>query len=142
MAKRQSKPVITGVSQEQANEAFAQYAKSDASIKKINAEIELQCAKVREKYASKLAELDCDRETAFDTLQAYATENQAELFSKKKSLEMTHGTGEGIFAVVHPHERGDSQRQVTHRERNGGHGREDGEMWYLCNSGRDLLCRT
>lgn len=92
MAKRQKKTVITGVTREAAEEAFAQYAKADASINKINAEIELQCAKIREKYQSQLGTLACDRECAFDTLQAYATENQAELFSKKKSLDMAHGT--------------------------------------------------
>lgn len=91
MATRQKKTVITGVTRETAEEAFAQYAKADASINKIQAEIELQCAKVREKWQQKLGELQCERECAFDTLQAFATENQVELFAKKKSLEMTHG---------------------------------------------------
>ena len=90
--KRQKKTVITGVTREAAEEAFAQYAKADAQIEKINAEIDLQCAKIREKYQSQLGTLACDRECAFDTLQAYATENQAELFTKKKSLDMAHGT--------------------------------------------------
>lgn len=90
--KRQKKTVITGVTREAAEEAFAQYAKADAQIEKINAEIDLQCAKIREKYQSQLGSLACDRECAFDTLQAYATENQAELFTKKKSLDMAHGT--------------------------------------------------
>lgn len=90
--KRQKKTVITGVTREVAEEAFAQYAKADAQIEKINAEIDLKCAKIREKYQQKLGELMCDRECAFDTLQAYATENQAELFTKKKSLDMAHGT--------------------------------------------------
>lgn len=89
---RQKKTIISGVSREAADEAFATYAKSDAQIQKINAEIELQCAKIREKYQDKLGGLMCDRECAFDTLQAYATENQAELFTKKKSLDMAHGT--------------------------------------------------
>ena len=90
--KRQKKTVITGVSREAAEEAFGAYAKADAQIEKINAEIDLQCAKIREKYQQKLGELMCERECAFDTLQAYATENQAELFTKKKSLDMAHGT--------------------------------------------------
>lgn len=89
---RQKKTIITGVSQEAANDAFATYAKSDAQIQKINAEIELQCAKIREKHADRLTVLTVERDQAFDTLQAYATENQAELFVKKKSLEMAHGT--------------------------------------------------
>lgn len=90
--KRQKKTVITGVTRDEAEEAFGIYAKADAQIEKINAEIDLQCAKIREKHQQKLGELMCDRECAFDTLQAYATENQAELFTKKKSLDMAHGT--------------------------------------------------
>lgn len=90
--KRQKKTVITGVTREAAEEAFGKYAKADAQIEKINAEIDLQCAKIREKYQQKLGELACDRECAFDTLQAFATENQSELFTKKKSLDMAHGT--------------------------------------------------
>ena len=92
MATRKKKVIITGVSREAADEAFATYAKSDAQVQKINAEIELQCAKIREKYADRLATLTIEKEQAFDTLQAFATENQAELFSKKKSLDMAHGT--------------------------------------------------
>lgn len=91
MATRKKKVIITGVSREAADEAFATYAKSDAQVQKINADIELQCAKIREKYADKLATLTNEREQAFDTLQAFATENQAELFAKKKSLDMAHG---------------------------------------------------
>ncbi|MFB9897834.1 host-nuclease inhibitor Gam family protein [Hallella seregens] len=92
MATRKKKVITTGVSREAADEAFATYAKSDAQLQKINADIELQCAKYREKYAEKIATLSEEREQAFDTLQAFATENQAELFAKKKSLEMAHGT--------------------------------------------------
>lgn len=91
MATRVKKVIITGVSRESADEAFANYAKADAQCAKILADIELQCAKIREKYASKLAELEELKEKSFDTLQAFATENQEELFVKKKSLEMTHG---------------------------------------------------
>lgn len=83
---------MQGISQEQANEAFAQYAKADAQIAKINADIELQCAKLRERYADRLTALDADRTQAFDVLQAFAVENKAELFTKKKSLDMAHGT--------------------------------------------------
>lgn len=92
MATRQKKTLIQGITAEQANEAFAQYAKADAQINKINAEIELQCAKLREKKADELTHLADERDNAFDTLQAYAMENQAELFARKKSLEMAHGT--------------------------------------------------
>lgn len=92
MGTRKKKVIITGVSREAADEAFATYAKSDAQVQKINADIELQCAKIREKYADKLATLTAEKEQAFDTLQAFATENQEDLFAKKKSLDMAHGT--------------------------------------------------
>lgn len=92
MATRQKKTVISGVTREAADVAFATFAKADASINKIQAEIELQCAKIREKWQERLTVLSAERDSAFDTLQAFATENQAELFVKKKSLEMAHGT--------------------------------------------------
>lgn len=92
MAKRVKKTIITGVTREAADEAFGVYAKADAESAKITADIELQCARIREKYASRLAELEALKTGAFDTLQSFATENQAELFAKKKSLDMAHGT--------------------------------------------------
>lgn len=92
MAKRQKKTVISGVSKEAAEEAFATYAKANAERAKITAEIELKCAQIREKHQDRLSQLQATQDEAFDTLQAYATENQPELFSKKKSLEMVHGT--------------------------------------------------
>lgn len=92
MATRQKKKVIQGVTREAADNAFATFAKADASINKINADIELQCAKIREKRQADLTQLTAERDQAFDTLQAFAIENQAELFSKKKSLDMAHGT--------------------------------------------------
>jgi phage host-nuclease inhibitor protein Gam len=92
MAKREKKTIISGVSRETADEAFALFAKADAQTAKITADIELQCAKIREKYAEKLADLEGQKAMAFDTLQAYASENKGSLFTKKKSLDMVHGT--------------------------------------------------
>ena len=92
MATRQKKKVIQGVTREAADVAFAAFAKADASINKINADIELQCAKIREKHQADLTRLVAERDSAFEMLQSFATENKAELFSKKKSLDMAHGT--------------------------------------------------
>ncbi len=92
MAKRQKKTIIFGVSKEEAEEAFATYAKAQAEHAKITAEIELKCARIREKHQDKLSQLQTTLDSSFDTLQAFATENQAELFTKKKSLDMVHGT--------------------------------------------------
>ena len=83
MAKRVKKIIITGVTREAADEAFAKYAKADAESAKITADIELQCAKIREKYAGRLAELDAAKTVAFDTLQSFATEKTEEVAKDK-----------------------------------------------------------
>ncbi|MBO7466607.1 MAG: host-nuclease inhibitor Gam family protein [Bacteroidaceae bacterium] len=92
MGTRQKKILLSGVTRESAEEAFAMYAKADAQIQKITADIELQCAKIREKWQSQLAQLTSEREQSFDLLQSFAQEHQGELFAKKKSLDMSHGT--------------------------------------------------
>ena len=92
MATRQKKTIISGVTRETADEALATYAMADAQAAKIAADIELQCVKIREKYEDKIAEIEGQKAAAFDTLQAYASENKADLFTKKKSLDMVHGT--------------------------------------------------
>lgn len=91
MAKRVKKTIITGITAGEAEEAFAAYAKADAQQAKITAEIELACAKIREKHQDQLAALQQTKDDAFERLQTYAVENQSELFAKRKSLEMTHG---------------------------------------------------
>ena len=54
MAKREKKAIISGVTREAADEAFATYSMAEAHAAKITADIELQCAKIRGKYADKL----------------------------------------------------------------------------------------
>ncbi|MCL2291203.1 MAG: host-nuclease inhibitor Gam family protein [Bacteroidetes bacterium] len=91
MAKREKKVVHTGVTTEQMETAFADYARCDARTQKINAQMDIEIIKIREKYANELGDLAEAKQKAFDILQVYATENKAELFTKKKSLETTHG---------------------------------------------------
>lgn len=88
---RTKKTVIAGVSREQAESAFAEYAKSDAKIQKIQATMDLEQTRIREKYADELASLTKAREQQFEVMQAYATENRETLFSKRKSVESAHG---------------------------------------------------
>ncbi|MDU1892734.1 MAG: host-nuclease inhibitor Gam family protein [Dysgonomonas sp.] len=91
MAKREKKQIISGVTSEQAEQAFADFATSDARIVEINADMDVQFTKIREKYQSELAQLEADKSKAFETIQVYATENKDALFSKKKSIETVHG---------------------------------------------------
>lgn len=93
MAKtREKKTVYTGVSQEEMEQAFAEYAKADARQQKIQADMDVQMTKIREKWQEELSKLQEAKDKAFDVMQAFATENRAELFSKKKSMDTVHGT--------------------------------------------------
>ena len=90
--KREKKTVYSGITSEQMEQAFADYAKADARQQKITAEMDVAMTKIREKWQDELQKLTETKDNAFDILQAFALENRDELFSKKKSLETTHGT--------------------------------------------------
>ncbi|MBR4535974.1 MAG: host-nuclease inhibitor Gam family protein [Bacteroidales bacterium] len=93
MAKtREKKTVYSGVKQEEMELAFADYARADARIQKINATMDIEMTRIREKYQDELGKQSELKDKSFDILQAYAMENREELFSKKKSMETTHGT--------------------------------------------------
>ena len=93
MAKtREKKTVYSGITSEQMEQAFAEYAKADARMQKINATMDVEMTRIREKWQDELTKLADTKDNAFDMLQAYALENRDELFSKKKSLDTTHGT--------------------------------------------------
>lgn len=88
---REKKVVHTGITREQMETAFGEYAVADAKIEKINATIDVQVTNLREKYADELGRLNDIKEKNFDVMQAYASENRDELFAKKKSMESVHG---------------------------------------------------
>ena len=91
MAKRMKKTVHTGITRDEAEKAFAEFAAADAKVCSITAKMDLEMTKVREKYADQLAELNEVKEKNFDIVQTYATENKEELFQKRKSVESAHG---------------------------------------------------
>ena len=91
MAKRMKKTVHTGITRDEAEKAFAEFAEADAKVCSITAKMDLEMTKIREKYADQLAELNEVKEKNFDIVQTYATENKEELFSKRKSVESAHG---------------------------------------------------
>ena len=91
MAKRIKKTVHSGITREEAEKAFAEFASADAKVCSITAKMDLEMTKIREKYADQLAELNEVKEKNFDIVQTYATENKEELFGKRKSVESAHG---------------------------------------------------
>ena len=88
---RAKKTVVSGVTREQMESAFGEYALADAEVQSINAQMDAQFVAIREQNADRLAELEQKKSTAFEVMQVFATENREELFSKRKSLETTHG---------------------------------------------------
>jgi phage host-nuclease inhibitor protein Gam len=53
--------------------------------------MDIEMTKIRENYADELGKLSEEKKKSFDIMQAFAVENQAELFAKKKSIETVHG---------------------------------------------------
>lgn len=91
MAKRMKKTVHAGITRDEAEKAFAEFAAADAKVCSITAKMDIEMTKIREKYADQLAELNEVKEKNFDIVQTYATENKEELFQKRKSVESAHG---------------------------------------------------
>lgn len=89
---RKKKEILSGISRETMEEAMHGYSQADAEQRALTAEMDGRLSDIREEYATRLAALEGEKEAAFDVLQAYATENREEQFSKRKSLETTHGT--------------------------------------------------
>ena len=89
--KRTKKVILTGITSEKMNQAFADFAKSKAEIASINAEMDVQFTEIRKGNADRLGELQKLKDGAFEIMQAFAIENRDSLFSKKKSMETSHG---------------------------------------------------
>jgi len=87
---RVKKKVLSGINEAQYQEELAKYAKAEAEIRKINAEIDLQTQKIREKYSDKLTSLQETKDYGFDVVMQYAEENP-DLFVKKRSIETAFG---------------------------------------------------
>jgi len=91
MAKREKKVIHSGVTNEEMESAFAEYAAADAKLAKINATMDEQFTRIREKYSEEILKLTDTKDLAFEIVQAYAVENRETLFAKKKSVEAAHG---------------------------------------------------
>ena len=80
MAKRAKKIIVSGITREQMEEAFGRYATADAEVQSINAAMDKEFVAIRERNAE-----------PFEVMQVFATEQREVLFSKRRSMETTHG---------------------------------------------------
>ena len=87
---RTKKTVVSGITREQAEQAFADFAAADAKVQNLTSKMDIEMTRIREKYADQLAELSATKEKNFDIMQAYAVENKEELFSKRKRAAVTN----------------------------------------------------
>ena len=91
MAKRDSvKLPAATMSLQEAEEKMGVYAKADARISKIQAQIDLEMTKIRDKYAEELASLGQERDGAKEVLMLYCSQNK-DKFETKRSIELSHG---------------------------------------------------
>jgi phage host-nuclease inhibitor protein Gam len=88
---REKKVVVSGVTRDQMEEAFGKFALADAKAQGINAKMDAEITKIRERNADALADLQEQKDAAFEVMQTFATENRDDLFTKRKSMETTHG---------------------------------------------------
>lgn len=92
MATRKKKvAVVPPLNPKEADKVMAAYAMADARRSEINALIDEQFTKIREKYAEELEQNKEVLEVNFQKMQMYA-ETRPELFKAKKSYDTTHGT--------------------------------------------------
>src|SRR5699024_8425229 len=69
---RQKEQIIAGVTRERMEEAFGEYGVADARIAEIQADMDVQFTKIREKYADELAELQQTKTNSFEVMQVFA----------------------------------------------------------------------
>lgn len=74
----------------EAEAVLGEYAQVDAKLQKINAEMDSQINKIREKYVNEITSLNANKERLIDELQHFA-ETNPDHFEKRKSIEMVHG---------------------------------------------------
>lgn len=89
---RKKKVIVSGITRDEMEAAMHSYSVADAAQRSLMAEMDGKLAAIREEYAPRLQELDIEKDEAFEKLQAFATENREEHFTKRKSMETTHGT--------------------------------------------------
>jgi phage host-nuclease inhibitor protein Gam len=91
--KREKRTVITEeITMEKAEQYFAEYAGADAKIGELTSKMDVEITRIREKYQGRLAELSDTKEQAAQKLQHFAESRRQELFIKKKTLDLLHGS--------------------------------------------------
>lgn len=86
---RQSKKVISNVTKDQAEEALAVVARCTSSLKKIEAQMELEYQRVQEKFREQITKLNDEQAEPKEVLEVFAKNDCRNWESK--SLDLQHG---------------------------------------------------
>lgn len=90
---RKSKTISTSItSREDLERRVGEYAESTAKIAEIEAQMNLEIAKVREKFEGKISDIKASADTIFDDLNAYASLHPETFPAGRKSVDLIHGT--------------------------------------------------
>ena len=81
-----------GISREEADKAFADYAQAETKHQSLNAKMDAEIQKVREKYTNQLVELEETMGDKYEIVRQFAIEHRNDLFQDKKKVEWTHGS--------------------------------------------------
>ncbi len=87
---RTKKVVVSNVSRQQAEDAFARYNDTTSRLQELEAKMNKEVTAIRENYDKPVGDLQDESARLFEIMQVYASEHP-ELFEKKKSVEWTHG---------------------------------------------------
>ena len=91
MEKRKTKVLQTELTAEEAEQALGIYAAAHARMASLTSKMDVEITRIREKYQEEMSKLSGIQTESFEKVQHYATINP-QLFLKKKSIDMTHGT--------------------------------------------------
>jgi len=91
MARKTTK-TAANITLPEAQELMHQLAETDAKVRELTAKQDQEMAKIREKYAAKMADLKEHCANLETRLQTFAEANRNELFITRKSLDWNNGT--------------------------------------------------
>lgn len=90
--EKRKKVTHAGITREEADKALAEFASAHAKHESLVAKMEMEMAKIREKYNGQIVELAFKCDECFTIVSQYASENRQQLFQDKKKVEGVHGS--------------------------------------------------
>jgi phage host-nuclease inhibitor protein Gam len=91
-SKRKSQSVSAGITQQQYEEALAKYAKNDAEICGMEAELDERINEIRDEYDTDLNIIQSEQTLLSAVIKGFCMQNRESLFVEKKSVDTLFAT--------------------------------------------------